>query len=152
MSSIQKPHWQFSLRYLLAFTAVVGVTCAEVCSGQHWCAALFGSVLNLALPAILAMGALVGRGRHRAFCVGAFFPALFSAFAAYDDIKPLYRHSFLFERNWFLFRSWLNDYVAGHAAQQRSLFATALGYGAIIGLLCLFVFRIFSRHSTASSD
>jgi hypothetical protein len=73
-------NWQFSLRQLLAITAVAAFVVAAVAAlpTQSGSIALLG--VTLLVPGVLGTFALGGGRRVRAFCAGAAIPVVFSLY------------------------------------------------------------------------
>src|SRR5690349_1961893 len=119
----------FSLRTLLVAVAVCGVVFAEFFAVPAWLATILGGFLNLALPAVLAVGIVFGRNHCRAFCIGAIIPAVCTCLSACENMLPM----------WTSINKWgsLNNLMKGGLPQcalpQQILLGLALSHGTLIG-------------------
>jgi hypothetical protein len=68
--------FQFSIRWLLAVTAIVGVALAALSAKPNWISGGVIQLIFLMMPGLVAILLVVGRGNVRAFAIGALVPAL----------------------------------------------------------------------------
>lgn len=71
--------FQFTLRTMLIGTTVAAVALSGVFAGPDSLAAWTVAVLSLSVPMVLIVALIYGRGYKRTFCIGALFPASWSA-------------------------------------------------------------------------
>ena len=135
----------FSLRTMLVVIAAFGVVFAEFFAVPEWLATLLGSFLNLALPAILAVGIVFGRNYCRAFCIGAIVPAICTCLASFEKTLPIWTS--LKDFRSVGLHIWLEYYAEG-AVEQKTLLGIAMSYGTMIGLTCIAVRWLFARGSS----
>jgi len=75
VSRADRGRLQFSLRAMLALTALVAVASAVLFTMPDYLAVPIIIVSTIALPALLTAALVYGNSWQRSFCVGAMFPA-----------------------------------------------------------------------------
>jgi len=68
--------FQFSIRWIFAVTALVGLALAALSARPSWISGLLIQLIFLAMPGLVATLLVVGRSYVRAFAMGAVAPAL----------------------------------------------------------------------------
>jgi hypothetical protein len=67
---------QFSIRWILAVTAVVGVALAALSAEPRWISSIVIQMIFLLMPGMAVALLVAGRGYARAFAIGAVVPTL----------------------------------------------------------------------------
>jgi hypothetical protein len=67
---------QFSIRWIFAVTAIVGVALAALSAEPRWISGLLIQLIFMGMPGVVAIPLVAGRGYARAFAIGAVVPTL----------------------------------------------------------------------------
>jgi len=66
---------QYSLRSMFVVTTAAAIGLSLVVASPDWLLVLLSAILALAIPMVLTVALIYGRGRLRTFAIGALFPA-----------------------------------------------------------------------------
>jgi hypothetical protein len=131
-----RPPFQYSLWSMFVLTTAAAIGLAFFVSAPIWLMILVSVLLALALPMVLTIAVIYGRGRLRTFSIGALFPAGFLVVSIAPMMGlPFYAIYDLGSRN--------NDLVA-RLVVMAVVAVTGVLTGAF-GLLALWVRRMVER-------
>jgi hypothetical protein len=120
--------FQFSIRWIFAVTAIVGVALAALSAKPSWISGLLIQLIFLAMPGFVAVLLVAGRGYARAFAIGAVAPTLIGFAIA---------GRFLVGGDWIFAGTWrvleLAEYLFGQRADLIRFFAIFIWSATLIG-------------------